>query len=126
MKTSTILAWGVLVIVVVVLGLYALDKTYPATYQAIFPSASSTAPTTGTDSGGNGGGSATGPVTFYCDQGQIDATFSASAVQLSLSDGRYFTLPQVVSASGFRYEATTTGKDELFQGKGDSASLSEN
>lgn len=124
MKTSTILAWGVLVIVVVALGLYALDAASPATYQAITGGLFTSGSTTPSGAN-NGSGGATGAVTFYCDQGQIDATFSASAVQLSLSDGRYFALPQVMSGSGTRYEATTTGKDELFQSKGDAASLSE-
>lgn len=126
MKTSTILAWGVLVIVVVVLGLYALDAASPTTYNAITGGLFTTGTSTPKGNTATSGGATTGPVTFYCDQGQIDATFSASAVQLSLSDGRYFTLPQVMSGSGIRYEATTTGKDELFQSKGDSASLSEN
>jgi membrane-bound inhibitor of C-type lysozyme len=126
MKTSTILAWGVLVIVVVVLALYALDKTYPATYQSIFPMASSTTTTGTTGTTGTNGTAPSGAVSFYCDQGQINATFSKNAVQLDLlPTARYFTLPQVESGSGIRYEATTSGKDELFQSEGDSASLSE-
>jgi membrane-bound inhibitor of C-type lysozyme len=124
MKTSTILAWGVLVIIVVVLGLYALDATYPATYSGIFGTSTSTSSTATASSTTTG--TAAGAVTFYCQQGQIDATFSASAVQLDLSGGRYFALPQVMSGSGVRYEATTSGKDELFQSEGSSASLSEN
>jgi membrane-bound inhibitor of C-type lysozyme len=129
MKTSTILAWAVLVIIVIALGLYALDKASPATYSAIFPGSTSTSTTTSTTSTSSTGTTATpsGAVSFYCQQGQINATFSASAVQLDiLPDARYFTLPQVESGSGIRYEATVQGKDELFQSEGSSASLSEN
>jgi membrane-bound inhibitor of C-type lysozyme len=127
MKTSSVLGWGVLVVIVIALGLYALSYTSPTSYTAITggifgPGASSTP--TGTTGGTTAGN--TGPVTYYCTQGQISATFSASAVQLSLSDGRYLVLPQVMSGSGIRYEATTTGKDALFVGKGDSATYSEN
>lgn len=65
--------------------------------------------------------------TFYCDNTQtIQATFATSSVALMLSDGRMFSLPQAVSASGARYEATTTaGVDTVFWNEGDDAFLTE-
>lgn len=125
MKTSTILAWGVLLIIIIALGLYTLSYTSPATYTSItsiFSTSTSSPSTTTTTTA-----TPSGAVTFYCQQGQIEATFSTKAVQIDLSDGQYFVLPQVMSGSGIRYEATTTtGKDELFQSEGSSATLSEN
>lgn len=100
----------VLALLVVAIAVYVLIDTVPGSYT------SSTTGQQGTNS----------PVTFYCQQGVVTATFSASSVALKLPDGRNFTLPQVMSGSGIRYEATTTGKDVLFQSKGSSATLSEN
>lgn len=65
-------------------------------------------------------------VSYYCAEGKtLQAQFASSTVSLTLSDGRTLDLPQVMSGSGIRYEATTTGTDVLFSGKGDYASLSE-
>jgi membrane-bound inhibitor of C-type lysozyme len=53
----------------------------------------------------------------------IVATYHADQVDLALSDGRSFTLPQVMSGSGTRY----ANKDEslVFWSKGDDAFLTE-
>ena len=66
-------------------------------------------------------------LTYYCDGNKtMKATFKQSSVSLSLSDGRAFDLPQVMSGSGIRYEATTSsGQDTALVGKGDQAYLSE-
>lgn len=62
------------------------------------------------------------PTTHYsCAIGSIDARYGASAVNLALSDGRTFVLPQVVSGSGVRYEKDST----VFISKGDDAFLQE-
>ncbi len=69
------------------------------------------------------------PVTFYCNGGSaMQATFATSSVALVLSDGRSFTLPQTMSGSGIRYEATSTdsGTDIAFIAKGANAFLTEN
>ena len=67
--------------------------------------------------------------TYYCTGGRtMEATFPRGSVELTLSDGRTFTLPQVPSGSGIRYEDTKTayGTDVAFVGKGDNAFLTEN
>ena len=49
--------------------------------------------------------------TFKCQGGKsIEATFYASSVSLTLSDGRSLTVPQAMSGSGARY----ANKDETF------------
>ena len=64
------------------------------------------------------------PITFYCGGGNtMNAVFTDGSLALTLSDGQQFTLPQVRSGSGIRYEATTTDSDLLFVGKGDSGSF---
>lgn len=66
-------------------------------------------------------------VTFFCSSGgEVQATFATSSVALILPDGRSLTLPQTVSGSGVRYEATTTGADIVFWSKGDNAFITEN
>lgn len=119
MKISTAIAWGVLAIVVIVIGIYALQ--YRSAQQPIVTNQNE--------------------VTFYCPQGQIAATFASNSVSLALADGRTLTLPQVRSGSGIRYEAvstsspqastTSTGSgqavsDTLFESKGSWGQLSEN
>lgn len=64
---------------------------------------------------------------FYCAENTtIKADFSTDTVALTLSDGRTFTLPHALSASGARYEATSTGVDIVFWNKGDNAFITEN
>jgi membrane-bound inhibitor of C-type lysozyme len=66
-------------------------------------------------------------VTFFCSRGgEVKATFATSSVALILPDARSFTLPQTISGSGARYEATTTGADIVFWNKGDNAFITEN
>lgn len=67
------------------------------------------------------------PVTFFCsNNGSMQAVFATGSVALTLSDGRSLSLPQMMSGSGARYEATTTGVDIFFWNKGDNAFISEN
>ncbi|MDE1944644.1 MAG: MliC family protein, partial [Patescibacteria group bacterium] len=75
-------------------------------------------------------------LTYYCDGGKtMQAVFknaadpaASSTVELALSDGRTFDLPQQISGSGMRYEAASTryGTDVAFIGKGDQGFLTEN
>ncbi len=60
-------------------------------------------------------------VAYFCTEGQIVADFGPESVGLMLADGRTFSLPQVRSGSGIRYE-----KDGIeFVGKGDQAFVAE-
>jgi membrane-bound inhibitor of C-type lysozyme len=62
--------------------------------------------------------------TFKCQGGKsIEATFYASSVSLTLSDGRSLTVPQAMSGSGARY----ANKDEtfVFWNKNDTAFVTE-
>ncbi|MDB5188908.1 MAG: hypothetical protein JWM92_506 [Candidatus Nomurabacteria bacterium] len=68
----------------------------------------------------------TQPVTatalFTCDSGStITASFSDGSVNLTLSDGRHLTLPQIIAADGAQYQQGTI----LFINKGDQAFLKE-
>jgi membrane-bound inhibitor of C-type lysozyme len=74
-------------------------------------------------------------LTYYCDNAKtMQAVFkpavgdASSTLELSLSDGRTFDLPQQVAGSGIRYEAASTryGTDVAFIGKGDQGFLEEN
>src|SRR4051812_2984282 len=114
------LVWTIIVIIIVALGAYAIFYPHPG----ISPFATSTP--AGATSTAASGGVPSSTVTFYCQQGQITAIFAKSSVALTLSDGRKMTLPQAVSGSGIRYEATVMNKDVVFSSKGSSASLSEN
>jgi len=60
-------------------------------------------------------------ITYYCEEGTIKADYATSSVALLLSDGRDMTLPQTISASGIRYEASST----VFWSKGDNAFMTE-
>jgi len=61
-------------------------------------------------------------ITYYCQEGSLQAEYGASQVGLSFSGGRTMILPQTVSGSGIRYEQGTT----VFTSKGDNAFLTEN
>lgn len=73
-------------------------------------------------------------LTYYCaDHKTMQVAFTTDPATgggraaLTLSDGRTFALPQAMSGSGMRYEATSTryGTDVAFIGKGDDAFLTE-
>lgn len=100
MQNKSILG-GLLIVVAIALGAYALSTSTaqePSAPTASVPSA----------------------VTFYCGEGNtFNATFATSTVALLFSDGTSLTLPQTRSGSGIRYEATSTGADLLFASKGD-------
>lgn len=75
--------------------------------------------------------------TYYCDDGRtMQALFKkgpstglgANTLELSLSDGRAFNLPEQTAGSGMRYEAASTQylTDVAFMGSGDNAYLTEN
>lgn len=100
---------AILLLALVVVGVYLLTRGKAAA-PAVTTTASSTPST----------------ATFYCDSGKtMQATFATSTLALGLSDGRSLTLPQVMSGSGIRYEATTTGTDIAFVSEGASAFLTE-
>lgn len=62
--------------------------------------------------------------TFSCAQGKtIGATFYKTKVDLVLSDGRKFSLPQAISASGARY--ANANESFVFWNKGNTAFISE-
>jgi membrane-bound inhibitor of C-type lysozyme len=66
-------------------------------------------------------------VTFSCDSGSMVATFASSTLMLALSDGRSFTMRQVESGSGIRYETGAgTADDIVFDSEGSNAFLTEN
>ncbi len=61
---------------------------------------------------------------FKCAAGKtIDATFYASAVDLTLSDGRSLNLPQAMSGSGARY--ANADESFVFWNKGNTAFITE-
>jgi|WetSurMetagenome_2_1015567.scaffolds.fasta_scaffold61927_2 membrane-bound inhibitor of C-type lysozyme len=60
-------------------------------------------------------------IKYYCQEGMLRATYETSSVKLILKDGSTTTLPQVISASGTRYEK---GK-MVFISKGDNAFIME-
>lgn len=78
----------------------------------------------------NPGATASTAATFYCANGaEIQAVFGADSVSLTLPGGRNLKLPQALSASGARYQSTTTDAvhtDIVFWNKGDTAFLTEN
>ena len=117
-QTTPLLAVGIIILIILVAGgiyFLAIPKaTAPTT-------ATSTAQTTQTS------------VMYSCDAGKtIAAVYSVPAagtgsVALILSDGRTFTLPQVMSGSGIRYEqGAGTANDVQFSSKGSDAFLIEN
>jgi membrane-bound inhibitor of C-type lysozyme len=63
-------------------------------------------------------------VTFSCDQGKtIGAVFYADKVDLTLSDGRKLTLPQVEAESGARY--ANADNSFVFWSRGNTSSIGE-
>lgn len=63
--------------------------------------------------------------TFYCTKNKnIKAVFYANKVEITLSDGRNMSLPQVISASGARY--ANSDESFVFWNKGDTAFINEN
>ena len=63
-------------------------------------------------------------VTFACDDKQtITALFYDKRVELTLSDGRHFALPQVISGSGARY--ANDDESIVFWNKGNTAFITE-
>jgi len=67
--------------------------------------------------------------TFSCSlpsNGFISTIFYKNAVTLTLSDGRSFALPQVISASGARYAHGDNDDSFVFWNKGNTAFVTEN
>lgn len=63
-------------------------------------------------------------VTFTCDDNKsIKALFHGNRVELTLSDGRHFALPQVISGSGARY--ANDDESVVFWNKGNTAFITE-
>lgn len=103
MKTALI---GIVLLILVALGVYFFGHK-----KAVTPGEAATGQT----------------VTYYCANNKtIDATFATSSVALTLSDGRSLTLPQTISGSGIRYEASTTNSNTVFGSEGDNGFLLEN
>jgi membrane-bound inhibitor of C-type lysozyme len=76
---------------------------------------------------GGGAQEQTSPITavFQCTDGRsMTAVFSDSSVDLTLSDGRHFSLPRAISASGARY--ANSDESFVFWNKGDTAFIEEN
>ncbi len=64
-------------------------------------------------------------VLFVCaDNKKIGANFKEKGVNLTLSDGRTLSLPQVISASGARY--ANSNESFVFWNKGNAAFVTEN
>ncbi len=61
-------------------------------------------------------------VHYLCKEGSIDVIYKESSIVLSLSDKRIIDLPQVLSASGLRFE----NGGIVFVSKGDDAFMEEN
>jgi len=62
---------------------------------------------------------------FACPKSQaIYAVFTKNQVQIKLSDGRAYTLPQVISADGGRY--ANADESFVFWNKGNGAFITEN
>jgi membrane-bound inhibitor of C-type lysozyme len=59
--------------------------------------------------------------TYFCDQGELKATFAGDSVAIQLPDGHTATLKQSNAASGMRYE----GEQMTFVGKGANANLTQ-
>lgn len=100
---SNSLIWGLVIVIVVAIGAYFFLS--------------------GRGTSGPTASSTPSAITFYCGGANtMRATFATSSVMLMFPDSSMVTLPQVRSGSGIRYEATSTGSDQLFIGKGDGAS----
>jgi membrane-bound inhibitor of C-type lysozyme len=113
MKLSSSLAVIIIIAILIIAGFFYFEFASKAT-----------APTTATSTPAT----VLNSVSFSCDAGKtIIAAFMSDAVSLTLSDGRTLSLPQTISGSGIRYEATTTpNEDIVFSSKGDNAMIMEN
>lgn len=56
-------------------------------------------------------------VSYYCDEGVLRATYGSSTVAVTFPNGATLRMPQTVSGSGVRYEASST----VFWSKGEQA-----
>ena len=123
MKPTPLLAIGIIVLLLVIAGavyFFAVPKASAPTTTATSTLAITTAAQN------------QNTATYLCDTGTINATYTnstlpTSSVTLVLSDGRTFTLPQVMSGSGIRYEqGAGTASDIQFSSEGENAFLTEN
>ncbi len=125
MKSTPHLALGIVVLLLVIAGgAYVLFAP-----KAAAPSVSTASSQTNVTYLCQGGSSITATYTVASTStapSALSATQPGS-VALVLSDGRSFTLPQVQSGSGIRYEKNVAiGQDVAFVSKGDNAMLIEN
>jgi membrane-bound inhibitor of C-type lysozyme len=127
MKNTPLLAVGIIVILLIVAGAVYFVATPHATAPTSPTATSTAASTTGSTPQNQN------TALYTCDAGKtitanfLNSTLPASSVMLVLSDGRSFSLPQVMSGSGIRYEeGAGTSKDIQFSSEGDNAFLSEN
>jgi membrane-bound inhibitor of C-type lysozyme len=107
--------WLIIGVIVIFIGI----AVYGASRHYVIPESSvatSTATSTQQASSNN--------VSFACSAGKtIEADFASNQVTLSLSDGRSFTLPQVMSGSGIRYKNASDTIE--FDSEGSNAMLTE-
>lgn len=97
MKTSTLL--GILIVLVGALLLW---------YELVLVPAARTS---------EGSSPSHNVVTYYCDEGTLAASYSTSSVTVTFPDGSSQVMPQTMSGSGIRYEASST----VFWSKGNDA-----
>ena len=119
MKNKIIYLTGLLAFSIFLGGCTQLAKTPPP---AVQPEVS---PPAATESGASQEGVI--KATFYCPDGKsIAAEFdnTSDQVNLTLSDGRVWTLPRAMSGSGARY--ANADETEVFWNKGDTAFIEEN
>ncbi len=99
-------------------GCTLLTKTPPPTVKPETPPQAAT---------GSAGSKEVIKATFYCTDGKsIKAEFDNAddKVNLTLSDGRTWTLPRAMSGSGARY--ANADESQVFWNKGDTAFIEEN
>lgn len=98
MRTSALFS-SLVILAALLLGLYEL---------VLVPAARS---------GNSSGASTPNMVTYFCDEGLLSATYATSSVDVKFPNGSVLAMPQTMSASGVRYEASST----VFWSKGSQA-----
>ena len=100
MRTTALLA-----ILVILVGAFLLW------YELVLVPAAQLVAVAGSTSG------STTTVSYYCDEGALQVGYGSSSVEVLFPNGSWEALPQVIAASGIRYEASST----VFWSKGENA-----
>ncbi len=100
MRTTALLA-----ILVILVGAFLLW------YELVLVPAAQLVAVSGSTSG------STTTVSYYCDEGALQVGYGSSSVAVLFPNGAWEALPQVIAASGIRYEASST----VFWSKGENA-----